>query len=157
MAFKDSFSEDQSLNYFRRTPHVGWAALAAFPTVGDWHAAANILSRQGIVSRMKMDDSPQGGVNMLVLETETETARQLLHSNSISFTDPADEPSAPPTFLPSTPYVPPRQNHPAQFARSRRPVIIFLIWIMLAISMLITKSMLHWMAVSPVRVTLPKR
>jgi hypothetical protein len=153
MAINDTSWGDES----SFTPPVVWTRLAIFSSVGQWHTAAAILRQGGITARMQMDDNPNGGVKMLVQQTEIETARDLLHSNSIQFLDPIDDPSAPSTFLPPTSYVPPKENHPAQLAQSRWPAMLFLGWVMLAIVLLITKAMLHWIAVSPLKVTLPMR
>jgi hypothetical protein len=57
-----------------------WAVVETFATVGQWHAAKGILAKHGIAGQMRSTDNPDGGYDLLVLETELEWARELLAS-----------------------------------------------------------------------------
>ena len=63
--------------YFGPHQGRGWAPVATFSTIGRWHAANAILSRNGIAAKMG-DTSPEGDTQMLVPLTELEWARELL-------------------------------------------------------------------------------
>jgi len=64
-------------------PHVSsgeveWEVAASFATVGQWHRANRILSRHGIIARMRMGTGDDTEVHLLVLQTEVEWARDLI-------------------------------------------------------------------------------
>jgi len=61
--------------YFGPHQGRGWAPVATFSTIGRWHAANAILSRNGIAAKMG-DTSPEGDTQMLVPLTELEWARE---------------------------------------------------------------------------------
>ena len=56
----------------------GWVVVGSFPGVSQWHSARKALERHGIASRMRTADGDNTGVDMLVMCTEAEWARDLL-------------------------------------------------------------------------------
>jgi len=61
-------------------PAFSWAVVETFATVGQWHAAKGILAKHGIAGQMRSTVDPDGGYDLLVLETELEWGRELLAS-----------------------------------------------------------------------------
>jgi len=60
------------------SPAGGWVVVASFPSVSAWHSANKALSRRGIAAQMRMADGNNPGVDLLVMYTEAEWARDLL-------------------------------------------------------------------------------
>jgi hypothetical protein len=82
------YREDQfgdGIDYRGAGPAFSWAVVETFATVGQWHAAKGILAKNGIAGQMRSTDDPDGGYDLLVLETELEWARELLASGGESF------------------------------------------------------------------------
>ena len=71
---------------------VGWISVASYAGAGQWHAANKLLARRGIIAQMKVADGPDGGFDLLVLQTEAEWARDLLSGGSTP-KDPGDCPT----------------------------------------------------------------
>ncbi len=74
----DQYSD--GIDYRGAGPALSWAVMETFATVGQWHAAKGILAKHGIAGQMRSTDDPDGGYDLLVLETEVEWARELLAS-----------------------------------------------------------------------------
>jgi len=57
---------------------VSWQVVASFKFVHDWHEAAHVLGRVGIMARMLDDPQDASYSALAVLAPNAETARQLL-------------------------------------------------------------------------------
>jgi LSD1 subclass zinc finger protein len=57
---------------------VGWQVVASFKFVHDWHEAARVLGRAGILARMQDDARDASYSALAVPAPDAETARQLL-------------------------------------------------------------------------------
>ncbi len=57
---------------------VGWIVVGSFRSHSQWHSAKKVLSRHGIVAQMRTGDGDNAGVDLLVMHTEAEWARDLL-------------------------------------------------------------------------------
>jgi hypothetical protein len=56
----------------------GWIVVGTFPSHAQWHSARKALSRHGIAVQMQTADGDNAGVDLLVMHTEAEWARDLL-------------------------------------------------------------------------------
>jgi len=59
-------------------PAAGWIVVGSFRTHARWHSAKKVLSRHGIAAQMRTGDGDNAGVDLLVMHTEAEWARDLL-------------------------------------------------------------------------------
>ena len=60
------------------SPTGGWIVVGSFPSHAQWHSARKALSRHGIAAQMRTGDGDNAGVDLLVMHTEAEWARDLL-------------------------------------------------------------------------------
>jgi hypothetical protein len=119
---------------------VEWEAVVSFPTVGQWHRANRILSRHGIVARMRMGTGENTEVQLLVLQTEAEWARDLIAGGDESPAVlrkrgfPLDEPAAiAPVAQDQLRAVPVRSEGLSEAQRGRYTIIIIVLWVFFAI------------------------
>jgi len=70
-------ADAEPVPYFAPHQGRGWVAIATFSTIGRWHAANAVLSRNGIAGKMG-ETSADGDTQMLVPATEFEWACELL-------------------------------------------------------------------------------
>jgi len=80
-------ADAEAVPYFSTPPALGWVAVAAYSTIGRWHAASALLRRNGIAASMG-ESTPDGDTVLLVPTTELEWARELL---GISITPPQSQ------------------------------------------------------------------
>jgi hypothetical protein len=73
-----------------RVPTSGWVVVATFPSHAQWHAATRALSRHGIAARMDTLQEKNAGVDLLVMCTEAEWAKDLIARGDES---PSDGPT----------------------------------------------------------------
>jgi hypothetical protein len=126
---------------------VAWLAAASFPNSNQWHEANRILSRHGIVGRMRPAEGDMVGFDLLVLATEVEWARDLIahaaegadHSSRFTRGFPMDEvnieTAADPSQIRAIP-VEERGLSPQQ--RTTYTVLIVLLWIVLLVVLVLT-------------------
>jgi len=69
-----------AVSYFAASPEerAGWVIVWSCKSVSEWHSANKIISRHGIIARMQMSQGESSDVDLLVLQTEVEWARDLL-------------------------------------------------------------------------------
>jgi hypothetical protein len=79
--------EAAAVPYFSTPAALGWVPVAAYSSIGRWHAANAVLRRNGIAGMMG-ESTPDGDTVLLVPKTEVEWSRELL---GISITLPQSQ------------------------------------------------------------------
>jgi hypothetical protein len=117
---------------------TGWVTVATFPSHAQWHSARTVLSRHGIAAQMRTLDGDSTGVELLVMHTEAEWARDLLATGDEGPSDQATGgfPLHEAVITPSSPdqlRAIPVQTRLSESQQANYSAVLVVLWILLAV------------------------
>jgi hypothetical protein len=151
-AIDDRSGNRQSINYQSYRPNQ-WVVIASFRNPSDWHAAARVLNRVEIVTRLEDDPADRAASALAVLAPEAEISRQLLAAASKPATPARPQVRAFPVVMPAAPLAgaPPLPEPPPAVANvlpvrppppggseSNYALIMTVLWLVLAAILIAT-------------------
>jgi hypothetical protein len=123
--------------------------VGSFRSASQWHSARKVLSRHGIAAQMRTPDGDNAGVDLLVMHTEAEWARDLLARSD-------EGPSGGPTrgfpvyqttITPQSPEhlrAAPVQAGLTEAQKANYSAAIIVLWIILAVIVILMLAVMFW-------------